>query len=82
MPPQRLYHRWHGRPVKTDLLGPNRRLSNEEECALYRYLDRLNRMGLPIQRELLRGTADSILAYSYTPDLESPNNCPPQVGDK
>ena len=82
MLPQRLYHRWHGRPAKTDLPGPNRRLSNEEEHTLCRYLDRLDRMGLPAQRELLRGAADSILAHSYTPDPESPNNCPPQVGDK
>src|SRR5947208_3380963 len=74
VPLQRLYHRWHGRPAKTDLPGPNRRLSNEEERALCRYLDRLDRMGLPAQRELLRGAADSILAHSFTPDPDSPND--------
>ena len=82
VPLQRLYHRWHGRPAKTDLSGPNRRLNIEEERALCRYLDRLDRMGLPAQRELLRGAADSILAHSYIPDPDNPENRPPRVGDK
>ena len=39
-------------------------------------------MGLPAQQELLQGATDTILAHSYTPDPESPNNCPPQVSNK
>jgi hypothetical protein len=39
-------------------------------------------MGLPVQRELSQGTIDLILAYSYTLDLKSLNNYPPQISNK
>jgi hypothetical protein len=74
---QRLYHRWHGKPTKTDLSGPNHYLNLEEKHILCRYLDSLDRMGLPMQRELLRGAADSILAHSYIPDPDNSENRPP-----
>ena len=82
VPPQRLRNRFHGRPAKTDLPGFNRRFSDEEERALCHYLDRLDRMGLPAQQELLRAAADSILMHGYTPDLDDPEDKPPRVSDK
>jgi predicted N-acyltransferase len=61
VPRGRLYARYHGRLSKSDYLGFNRCLSDQEEVALCRYLDRLDCMGLPAQRELLRAAADYIL---------------------
>jgi hypothetical protein len=82
IPRQRLYHCFHGRPAKTNLPGFNRRFNNEEERALCRYLDRLDRMGLPAQRELLCAAADSILMHSYTPDPNDPEDKFPRVSNK
>jgi hypothetical protein len=74
---QHLYHCWHGKPTKTDLSGPNHHLNIKEEHALYCYLDRLDRMGLPAQRELLQGIADSILAHRYISDPDNSEKHPP-----
>jgi hypothetical protein len=49
-----------------------------EEKAICRYLDRLDKLGLPAQRELLRGTADYILLANWTP--ASTDEKPPSVG--
>ena len=81
VPRSRLHHRFHGRPAKSDLPSHNRRFSSSEETALCRYLDRLDRLGLPAQRELLRGAADHILAKTWTPDPDNPNEQSPQVGN-
>src|SRR5436190_14807966 len=58
---QRLYHRFHGRLAKSNLSNSNRRLIDPEEIALCRYLDRLDHLELPAQRELLRDAVDYIL---------------------
>jgi hypothetical protein len=55
VPCHRLYARLHETLAKTDLVSGNRRFSDIEEKALCRYLDRLDKLGLPAQRELLRG---------------------------
>ncbi|KAF2178065.1 hypothetical protein K469DRAFT_805689 [Zopfia rhizophila CBS 207.26] len=47
VPRQRLYPCWHGRPVKSNLLGPNHRFSIKEERALCCYLNRLDQIGFP-----------------------------------
>jgi hypothetical protein len=52
--------------------------SDVEEKAICRYLDRLDKLGLPAQRELLRGAADYILLANWTP--ASPDEKPPSVG--
>ena len=49
-----------------------------EEKATRRYLDRLDKLGLPAQRELLRGAADYILLVNWTP--ASANEKPLFVG--
>ena len=46
----RLYHRFHGRPAKSDLQNHNRRLIDPEETTLYQYLDHLNHLKLPMKR--------------------------------
>jgi hypothetical protein len=56
VPYHRLYRRFHGTPSKSDLI--NRRFSDVEEKAICQYLDRLDKLGLPAQRELLRGVVD------------------------
>jgi hypothetical protein len=48
------------------------------EMALCWYLDRLDKLGLPAQRELLRGAADCILLANWTPT--STGEKPPSVG--
>jgi hypothetical protein len=68
VPYQRLYARFHGALAKSDFVSGNRRFPDIEEKALCRYLDRLdNKLGLPAQRELLRGAADYILLANWTP---------------
>jgi hypothetical protein len=49
-----------------------------EEQVICRYLDRLDKLGLPVQRELLRGAADYILLANWTP--ASTDEKPPSVG--
>ena len=81
VPRSHLHHRFHGWPAKSDLSGHNRHFSSSEEAALCCYLDWLDRLGLPAQRELLRGAADHILAKTWTPDPDNPNEQPSQVGN-
>jgi len=78
VPYNRLYGRFHGTPAKSDLVPGNRRLLDVEEKAICRYLDRLDKLGLPAQRELLRGAADFILRANWTP--ASTDEKPPSVG--
>jgi hypothetical protein len=78
VPYNRLYRRFHGTPLKFDLVSGNRRFSDVEGKAICRYLDRLDKLGLPAQRELLRGAADYILLVNWTP--ASPDEKPPSVG--
>jgi hypothetical protein len=74
----RLYRRFHGTPSKSDRVSGNRRSLGVEEKEICRYLDRLDKLGLPAQRELLRGAADYILLANWTP--ASPDEKPPSVG--
>jgi hypothetical protein len=53
VPYQRLQGRFYGTRVKSDLIPGNRRFSHIEEKAICGYLDRLDKLGLPAQRELL-----------------------------
>jgi len=78
VPYDRLYRRFHGTPSKSDRVPGNRRFLDVEEKAICRYLDRLDKLGLPAQRELLRGAADNILLANWTP--ASPDEKPPSVG--
>jgi hypothetical protein len=55
VPYQRLQGRLYGTLAKSDLIPGNRRFSEIEEKAICRYLDRLDKLGLPAQREHLRG---------------------------
>jgi len=64
--------------MESDLVSGNRRFSDIEEKALCRYLDRLDKLGLLAQRELLRGAADYILLANWTPT--STDEKPPSVG--
>jgi hypothetical protein len=66
-PYQRLRGRFHGTPAKTDPIPGNHRFSEIKEKAICQYLDRLDKLGLPAQRELLRGAADYILLANWTP---------------
>jgi hypothetical protein len=43
--------------MESDLVPGNRRFSDIEEKALCQYLDRLDKLGLPVQGEFLRGAA-------------------------
>ena len=61
VPYNQLYKRFHGTRSKSDRVSGNRRFSGVEEKAICRYLDRLDKFGLPAQRELLQGVADHIL---------------------
>jgi hypothetical protein len=58
VPYQRLHGRFYGTPAKSDLIPGNCRFLDIEEKAICRYLDRLDKLGLPAQCELLRGAAD------------------------
>jgi hypothetical protein len=78
VPYQRLHGRFYGTPAKSDLIPGNRRFLDIEEKAICRYLDRLDKLGLPAQRELLRGAADYILLANWTP--ASTDEKPPSVG--
>jgi hypothetical protein len=78
VPYNRLYRRFHGTPSKSDRVSGNRRFLDVEEKAICRYLDRLDKLSLPAQRELLRGAADNILLANWTP--ASPDEKPPSVG--
>jgi hypothetical protein len=60
VPYNRLYRRFRGTPSKSDRFSVSRRFLDVEEKAMCRYSDRLDKLGLPAQRELLRGTADYI----------------------
>jgi hypothetical protein len=61
VPYQRLQGRFYGTPAKSYFILGNRRFSDIEEKAICRYLDCLDKLGLPAQRELFRGAADYIL---------------------
>jgi hypothetical protein len=65
-------------PWKSNRVPGNPWSLDVEEKAICRYLDRLDKLGLPAQRELLRGTADYILLANWTP--ASPDEKPPPVG--
>jgi len=78
VPYQRLYRRFHGTPAKSNLVPGNRRFLDVEEKAICRYLDRLGKLGLPAQCELLRGAADNILLANWTP--ASTDEKPPSFG--
>jgi hypothetical protein len=60
------------------LIPGNRRFLDIEEKAICRYLDRLDKLGLPARRELLRRAADYILLANWTP--ASTDEKPPSVG--
>jgi hypothetical protein len=47
VPYNRLYRRFHGTPSKSDRFSVNRRFLDVEEKAICRYLDRLDKLGLP-----------------------------------
>jgi hypothetical protein len=78
VPYQRLYARFHGTLAKSDLVSGNCKFSDIEEKALCRHLDRLDKIGLPAQRELLRAAADYILLANWTPT--STDKKQPSVG--
>ena len=61
VPYSQLCRRFHGTPSKSDRVSGNGRFPGVEEKAICRYLDHLDKFGLPAQRELLRGAADHIL---------------------
>jgi hypothetical protein len=78
---QRLYAKFHGTLAKSDRISGNRRFSDIEEKALCWYLDRLDKLGLPAQRELLRGAAAYILLANWTPTSTDDSELkPPSVG--
>jgi hypothetical protein len=78
VPYYRLHARFNGILAKSDLIPGNRRFSDIEEKALCQYLDRLDKLGLPVQRDLLRGAADYILLANWTPT--STDEKQPSVG--
>jgi hypothetical protein len=80
VPYHRLHGRFYGTPAKSGLVPGNRRFLDIEEKAICRYLDRLDKLGSPAQRELLRRTADYnyILLANWTPT--STDEKPPSVG--
>ena len=46
--------------------APNRCLGNAEELVLKQFLNHIDSIGFRIQKEIVRNTANSILAQNYT----------------
>ena len=57
---------------------PNRRLDNVEELTLKQFLNYVDSIGFRIQKEIVRNTANLILAQNHT-TLYNNDELPPQV---
>ena len=77
VPLRRLRNRLNGVPSKIGHVGTNRKLSEAEEDALCGYVDRLDKLGLPIRPRMLESTANIILSRNHTGE-----DSPPVVGTK
>lgn len=75
VPYQRLRHRLQGIKAQKGLPGQHHKLSDAQETALCRYIDRLDRINLSIQNELVRDAANHILS-----ETTLPGKTPPVVG--
>ncbi|KAA8909971.1 hypothetical protein FN846DRAFT_905340 [Sphaerosporella brunnea] len=53
LPEQRLRARWNGRLAKSDLPGPNKRLTEAQELAVCMYLDRLDAIGAQARMKMV-----------------------------
>ena len=76
VPEDRLQNRWKGRLARTERPAANKKLNEEQEIAVCRYLDRLDKIGIAAQRQMLADCANAILRRNHI-DFNTP---PPTVG--
>ena len=75
VPYQRLLGRYHGRQSKQERPAVGRKLNNDEELAVYLYLDHLDKIGTSARYRMLAHCANSILKRSH----DDPTTLPPTV---
>lgn len=78
VPESRLRGRWKGRQSKVDRRGGNRKLSVEQEIAVCRYLDRLDKIGTSARLPMLSNCANILLRRSHIDE----NTPPPTVSEQ
>src|SRR5690606_2708873 len=79
VPYDRLYRRWKGQPSRSDRPSTNRKLSNEQEQALWLYLKRLDDIGTCALIPIVTDAANFILLRNHDPNAKE---SPPTVGEK
>ena len=68
----RLRARWNGRKAKSDIIPSNRKLKEHQELAVCSYLDRLDKLGIPVHTPTITGYANSILRRAHGGDGPPP----------
>ena len=76
IPVARLRARLQGRQSRQDRPGANRKLSEDQELAVYQYLDPLDSIGTSARIAMVSSCANAILGYGHTG-----SDPPPRVGD-
>jgi hypothetical protein len=66
LPYYRLRARWQGRQSKQERPAANRNLSDDQEAAVCRYLDRLDTVGTSARIQMVSGCANRILQLAHT----------------
>jgi hypothetical protein len=73
---RKLRNRFNGIPSKSEYGGQNKTLTDNQELAVYHYLDRMDQTGIPARPRMLRSVANSILARNH----DEPDTPPPLIG--
>lgn len=79
VPYDRLNRRWKGLPSKSTRKPTNRKLSDEQENALWQYLKRLDEIGTCALLPMVTDAANFIIKNNHPPESSEP---PPVVGEK